>query len=303
VPAPARDLLAALDAAPLLLDGALGTALADGAPDGGACELLNVERPERVRAVHDAHLAAGCDVLTTNSFCADGPTLARRGLAGRSAELGLAAARLACERARSAERDGRARFVLGSLGPGWTLPTRDGGDDAALAVAYAELARALLAGGADALALETVRDLRQARAAAAGARAVGADVPLVVAFAPFGDGALDGGVALAEAVAALAPFAPALYAVNCVAGAAGAERALDELRAAGAPRLGAWPNAGLPDTRGERPRWPLAPEPFARELAACARRRRLALVGGCCGTTAAHTAALAAHLAREGLRP
>jgi len=303
VTAPAHDLLAALDVGTLLLDGATGTELARNATVEAPFEPLNVERPDLVRALHDAWLAVGCDAITTNSFCADGPSLARRGLAGRSVELGRAAARLARERADLAAADGRARFVLGSLGPGWTLPTRDGGDVGELERAYAELARALVDGGVDALAIETVRDARQARAAAAGVRAACGDVPLLVAFAPFPDGALAGGTSLAQAARELAPFAPALLGVNCVPGAAAAERALIELRDAGAARLGAWPNAGLPDTSGARAVWPLGPASFARELAALAQRHDLRLVGGCCGTTPAHLAELGTLLARGGARP
>src|SRR5688572_3973073 len=163
MPAPPSDLLAALDRGPLLLDGGVGSELAAHAGAGAVCELLNVERPELVAALHDAYLAAGCDAITTNSFCADAPSLARRGCAGRSAELGRAAARLARAAAERAAADGRPRFVLGSLGPGWDLPTLAGGDDAALERAYLELARALVDGGVDALLVETVRDARQAR--------------------------------------------------------------------------------------------------------------------------------------------
>jgi 5-methyltetrahydrofolate--homocysteine methyltransferase len=303
VHAPPSDLLAALDRGPLLLDGGIGSELAVRGRASGPCELLNVERPERVTALHEAYLAAGCDALTTNSFCADAPSLARRGASGRSAELGIAAARLARAAAGRAAAEGRPRWVLGSLGPGRDLPTLHGGDDAALERAYAELARALDLGGVDALLIETVRDVRQARAALAGALTAAPHLPRLVAFAPFADGALAGGVTLPAALARLAEFEPALLGVNCVEGAAGCERALSELRAAGARRLGAWPNAGLPDTSGPQPVWPLAPEPFARELAASARRHGLALVGGCCGTTPAHVRALAALLARGDARP
>jgi 5-methyltetrahydrofolate--homocysteine methyltransferase len=298
VTSPARDLISALDGGPLLLDGAIGSELLARSGPDVVGELLNVERPELVRALHDEHLAAGCDALTTNSFCADAPTLSRRGLGGRSVELGLAAARIARAAADRAAADGRARWVLGSLGPGHALPTLHGGDPAALERGYRELAGALLAGGVDALLVETVRDLRQARAALAGARTAAHDAALLVAFAPCDDGTLAGGVALASAVEELSEFEPVLWGVNCVAHASALERALASLRAAGARRLGAWPNAGLPDTTGPVPRWPIEPEPFARDLAATARRFALSLVGGCCGTTPAHLAALGTRLAR-----
>lgn len=296
--APARDLISALERGPLLLDGGLGGELFARAGAGSVCELLNVERPELVLAVHGEYLAAGCDALTTNSFCADAPTLLRRGLGGRAAELGLAAARLARVAADRAAADGRSRWVLGSLGPGYELPTLHGGDLAALEHGYRELSDALLAGGVDALLVETVRDLRQARAALAGARTARREVALLVSFAPWADGGLAGGVTLRAAVEDLAEFAPCLWGINCVAEPAELERALASLRAAGARRLGAWPNAGLPDTSGPAPRWPIGPEAFARDLAATARRFELSLVGGCCGTTPAHTSALGTRLAR-----
>lgn len=293
-----HELDSALRGRPLRLDGAIGSELMARSRSDAACELHNVEQPQLVRALHDEYLAAGCDAITTNSFCADAPTLSRRGLGGRSVELGLAAARIARAAADRASADGRRRWVLGSLGPGTALPSLHGGDVAALEQGYGELSGALLEGDVDALLVETVRDLRQARAALAGARAVAPDATVLVAFAPFDDGRLAGGVELSAAVAGLAEFAPALWGVNCVAEPSVLERALAALQAAGARRLGAWPNAGLPDTTGPAPRWPIGPEAFARDLAATARRFELSLVGGCCGTTPAHIAALGRRLER-----
>jgi 5-methyltetrahydrofolate--homocysteine methyltransferase len=298
VSAQPNDLVSALRDPALLLDGAIGSELMVRSRSDVACELHNVERPGLVRALHDEHLDAGCDAITTNSFCADAPTLSRRGLGGRSVELGLAAARIARAAADRAAADGRRRFVLGSLGPGRVLPTLGECDLVSLEESYRELALSLLEGGVDALLVETVRDLRQARAALAGARAVAPDAAVFVAFAPFDDGRLAGGVPLGTAVAELAEFAPALWGINCVAEPAVLERALAALQAAGAGRLGAWPNAGLPDTTGPAPVWPIGPEAFARDLAATARRHVLSLVGGCCGTTPAHIAALGRRLER-----
>jgi 5-methyltetrahydrofolate--homocysteine methyltransferase len=309
---PTKSLRRALAGGTLIGDGGLGSSLLgleldplrDFAGQAGCCEMLNVERPDLVGGLHGEFFAAGCDTATTNSFCGDAPTLARRGLAGRAHELALAAAQIARAAAAAAARDGRPRYVLGSLGPGFDLPTFSGASCTDLEAGYRALAAALLEGEVDGLVIETCRDAAQAQAALRGARAAlgaaGSDAVLCVSFAPFSDGTLAGGVPLGTALDALRDFEPDLLAVNCVTGAREMEGPLAALRGSGVIGLGAWPNAGLPSTFEGRKTWPIEPREFARELSDLAQRFDLRLVGGCCGTSPAHLRALVERLRPDG---
>ncbi|MFS8499746.1 MAG: homocysteine S-methyltransferase family protein, partial [Micromonosporaceae bacterium] len=173
----------------LIADGAMGTMLQRANPtlddfDGyeGCNEILNVTRPDLVREVHDAYLAAGADCVETNTFGANLGNLGDYGIADRIRELSLAGARLAREAADRWSTPDWPRFVLGSMGPGTKLPTLGHASFAALRDAYQENAEGLLAGGVDALLVETCYDLLQAKAAVIGARramaAAGRTVPL-----------------------------------------------------------------------------------------------------------------------------
>src|SRR5215467_6875606 len=178
-------LRAALAERVVVADGAMGTMLQASAAtlsdfDGheGCNEILNLTRPDIVRAVHDGYLAAGVDCVSTNTFGANLGNLGEYGIAGRIYELSRAGADLARAAADQASTDGRPRWVLGSIGPGTKLPTLGHVTFAELRDAYYENAAGLLRGGADALIIETCQDLLQAKAAIIGAkRAVAALAP------------------------------------------------------------------------------------------------------------------------------
>src|SRR5215475_10731723 len=174
----------------VVADGAMGTMLqaSDATVDDfesyeGCNEILNVTRPDIVTAVHEAYLDAGADCVTTNSFGANLGNLGEYGIAERIAELSEASARLARAAADRVGTPDRPRWVLGSMGPGTKLPTLGHVPYATLRDAYQENAAGLIAGGADALIVETCQDLLQAKAAIVGAkRAIaeaGADTVLI----------------------------------------------------------------------------------------------------------------------------
>lgn len=293
------DLRAALaGGAPLLLDGATGSQLlASGfhaerdfldVDDG--VEVLNLTRPEQVRAVHESWLDAGCDLVTTNTFMALPGVIAECGLADRYVELLHAAVRAARGAADAWSEAGHPRGVLGGLGPGFDRPSASGTPRADVHAEYARAFGLLRAAGVDGLLIETASDPLQVEASLAAARE-GYDGPLVLS--------LLAGAAPLEVAAGLArDHGVDVLAVNCGDGPARAEPALAALRERWDGALGCWPNAGASDPDGPAGPGPIGPEEFADAVAALVRRFDLALVGGCCGTTPPHLRALADRLGR-----
>ena len=173
---PGSPFLAALAQRVVVADGAMGTMLQAASLsledfDGleGCNEILNVTRPDVVLSVHRAYLDAGADAVETNTFGANLPNLAEYDIADRIQELSEAGAVLARQAADEFATVERPRFVLGSAGPGTKLPTLGHAPFAALRDAYAAECRGLLAGGVDAIIVETCQDLLQAKAAIVGA--------------------------------------------------------------------------------------------------------------------------------------
>jgi 5-methyltetrahydrofolate--homocysteine methyltransferase len=297
-------LLAALAERILVLDGATGTALqgfalsaADfGGPDLEGCnENLCATRPDVVDAVHEGYLRAGCDVVETNTFGGTPLVLAEYGLAGRAFELNAAAARLARAACARHDQPQRPRFVCGSMGPTTKAISVTGG------ITFAELqehfrvqALGLAAGGADYLLLETCQDTRNIKAGLIGIERAfeqtGWRLPVAVSATIEPTGTMLGGQD-AEALAAALLRADLLYlGLNC---ATGPELMADHVRTLSdlaRTRVAVVPNAGLPDEDG---RYGESPEDFVRVLGRFLDAGWINLVGGCCGTTAAHVAALA----------
>ncbi len=174
----AGTLREALASRVVVADGAMGTMLQDAHPTledfqqlEGCSEILNVSRPDIVRSVHEAYFAAGVDCVGTNTFGANLSALGEYDIADRIVELSEAGARIAREVADAfAAEDGRPRWVLGSMGPGTKLPTLGHVSYPQLRDAYQRNAEGLVAGGADALLVETSQDLLQTKAAVLGAR-------------------------------------------------------------------------------------------------------------------------------------
>jgi methionine synthase I (cobalamin-dependent) len=296
----------------LLLDGAIGTELlaraedlAADAPGSPFClDVLTSTRPELVRAIHDQYLAAGCDLVTTNSFGAAPHALADHGHAARGAELGRAAAALVRAACDAAATEDRPRFAVGAMGPGRRLPSLGQVAYSELRASYLVLARALLAGGVDALLVETVQDPLQAKAAVNAAleasREARRDVPLFVALTLEVTGTLLSGAELDAALAVLDPFPIDLVGLNCALGPREMEEHVRALAATCRRPIGVWPNAGLPQIVAGRPHYPLTPAELADWLERFVAEDGAALVGGCCGTTPEHMAAVAVAL---GERP
>lgn len=273
----------------LLLDGAMGTELlARGLALGASSALWNESRPEAVSEVHRAYLRAGADALTTNTFVASGPALARSGAEVRAEAINRRAVRLA--------REAGARWVLGSVGPvrGWVQERRLSARE--IAGAVRRQAGALLAEGADAVAVETISDPEELVAAVRGAREAGAEIVLATmafreaagVFRTFAEAPME------EAVGAMDASGADAVGANCALRPEAMERLLAALRPRVARPVVLRPNGGEPGA------YDVTPEAFA----ASARRMLragAAAVGGCCGVGPEHVARARRMLDDSGL--
>jgi 5-methyltetrahydrofolate--homocysteine methyltransferase len=278
----------------LLADGATGTNYQEmGLPAGMAPEEWLFEAPDRVRELHRRFVEAGSDLVLSCSFGATGLRLADGPLAGRADEVN----RRAVELAREAV--GADALVAGSMGPTGQLIepygtlTRD-----QCVAAYAEQAAALTAGGADLLVLETFFALEEALWAIEGARSR-SELPLVACFS-FDQGVRTMmGLSATEAVAALRGAELAALGLNCGRSLGDTDLVVAEFLAAGSiPPLWVKPNAGIPRIVGESVVYEADPGTFARHLHGYVEQGAR-IVGGCCGSTPEHIAALAHGLARH----
>ena len=290
----------------LVADGAMGTMLQAfdlGLDDfeglEGCNEVLNVTRPDVVRQVHEAYLEAGADLVETNSFGTNLSALGEYGIAERIVELAEASARLARQAADRFSTPERRRYVLGSMGPGTKLPTLGHVSYADLRDAYRDNAAGLLAGGADALIVETCQDLLQTKAAVVGAkRAMAASraVPLVCHVTVETTGTMLVGSEIGAALTALEPLGIDLIGLNCATGPAEMGEHLRYLAQHARVPLSVMPNAGLPQLTPQGAVYPLTPDELAEALHRFATEYGAVLVGGCCGTTPEHIRTVAQRL-------
>jgi len=301
-----HPLLERLARGPMLADGAMGTLLfSRGIAFEQCVDELNRSNPALIESIHRDYLAAGAELIETNTFGANPLRLAAHGLQDDArviARQGVRVARTAREIA------GVNAFVAGSMGPLGKPMEPFGPVDAAQAErCFRVTAEGLLEGGCDALVLETFQDLNEALAALRAVRSVTTSLP-VIAMMTFGlDGRTLYGHTPALAVQALVQAGADVVGVNCGVGPQPSLEVLEQVvAAAGATPVAAMPNAGLPQYRDGRFVYLASPEYFA-EFAARAIGLGVRLVGGCCGTTPAHVRAmrerLESHLPAEKLAP
>jgi 5-methyltetrahydrofolate--homocysteine methyltransferase len=277
----------------LLADGATGTNYQNmGIEPGVAPEEWVVDEPDNVRELHRRFVAAGSEIVLTCSFGGTSLRLADERLAGRAAEVNRRAAELAREAV------GTEVLVAGSLGPTGHLTEPLGPLTRALAVAtYAEQARALADGGVDLLVLETFFSLDEGLWALEGVKST-TDLPLVVSYS-FDQGTKTMmGLTPTQVVEAFGPLGIAAIGANCGKSLADTDLIVDELvTAAGELPLWVKPNAGVPRMVLDAVVYDAGPADLASHVAGyVARGARI--VGGCCGSTPEHIAAIAASLGR-----
>ncbi|MGN6794112.1 MAG: methionine synthase [Streptosporangiaceae bacterium] len=309
---PQKTLRSALAERVVIADGAMGAMLQgspatldDFAGHEGCNEILNVTRPDIVRSVHEGYLDAGVDAISTNTFGANLGNLGEYGISDRIYDLSLAGAALARQAADDAAADGRPRWVLGSMGPGTKLPTLGHVSFEELRDAYQRNAAGLLDGGVDGLIIETCQDLLQAKAAIIGTkRAIaesqkrgGGDAVLIAQVTIETTGAMLLGSEIGAALTALEPLGIDLIGLNCATGPAEMSEHLRYLAAHSRVPISCMPNAGLPELTASGAYYPVTPDELAAAHATFVREFGLSLVGGCCGTTPAHLAAVRQSLA------
>ncbi|MEV7019928.1 methionine synthase [Streptomyces sp. NPDC093991] len=284
----------------VVADGAMGTMLQEQDPTlddfqqlEGCNEILNVTRPDIVRSVHEAYFAVGVDCVETNTFGANFAALAEYDIAHRIFELSQAGVRIAREVADEfTASTGQRRWVLGSMGPGTKLPTLGHVPYTTLRDAYQQNAEGMIAGGADALLVETTQDLLQTKAAILGARralaAAGADLPVICSVTVETTGTMLLGSEIGAALTALEPLSIDMLGLNCATGPAEMSEHLRYLSRHSRIPLACMPNAGLPVLGKDGAHYPLSPEELADAQEAFVSDYGLSLVGGCCGTTPEH---------------
>lgn len=280
----------------------------------GNNDLLVLSQPAVIREIHDAYLAAGADILETNTFNATSIAMADYRMESLSAEINREAARLArsCADAWTAKTPDRPRFVAGVLGPtNRTCSISPDVNDPAfrnvtfsqLVDAYRESTRALVEGGVDLIMIETVFDTLNAKAAVYAVQsemeALGVTLPLMISGTiTDASGRTLSGQTTEAFYNALRHAEPLSFGLNCALGPDELRQYVAELSRIAEGYVSAHPNAGLPNAFGE---YDLGAEVMARQMGEWARAGFLNIIGGCCGTTPQHIAAMAA--AVEGVAP
>jgi 5-methyltetrahydrofolate--homocysteine methyltransferase len=272
----------------------------------GCNEILNVTRPDLVRSVHDAYLEVGVDAIETNTFGANWANLAEYGIEDRIYELAFAGGKIAREAADAFSTPDKPRFVLGSLGPGTKLPSLGHTSYQKLKDAYYTASKGLVDSGSDALLIETTQDLLQAKAAVNGARLAvtesGRDVIVIAQVTVETTGTMLLGSEIGAALNALEPLNIDLIGLNCATGPAEMSEHLRYLSKNSHTAISVMPNAGLPLLGPKGAEYPLGPEELATALETFVNDYGITLIGGCCGTTPAHLAAVVNRLAGHNVK-
>lgn len=329
VPLPALEdhpFFAAMRNGVVVFDGGMGTSLQDyeltdedfgGTELDGCNEVLVATRPDVVEAIHRAFLDVGVNAVQTNSFGGAPWVLAEYDLEPRTEELNRLAA--ACAR-RAVDQYGadKPRFVVGSIGPGTRSPSLSLGKDPSSTADYIDVPtmeagyrrqiRGLLDGGCDVLLIETVYDVLQAKAAVAAANDVfverGERVPLMVQFTVEKDlNTMLLGTEPLAALAALDPLAIDILGLNCATGPEDMREHVRTLAHHSRLPISVIPNAGIPHLEDGRTVYPLGPEGLAKATREFVTEFGVRIVGGCCGTTPSHLAAVVAAVSDIAPRP
>jgi homocysteine S-methyltransferase len=288
----AHELLEELKSAVLCGDGAMGTLLAErGIPTGSCFEELCLSQPETIGLIHGEYLQAGARIITTNSFGANARKLRAFGLEARVSDINRAAARLARE---AVVASGRNALVAGSVGP---LGAQKGEAELIPESLFLEQISGLLEGGADLILLETFQNPEELSLALRVAKSLG-NKPVITLIASPESGRLPGGAWIGDVLESLGEQGADLVGLNCVNGPQAMLRLVEKI--APSRPLAVYPNAGRPNYQEGRIAYGTSPEYFA-DLGRRMAEAGAAVVGGCCGTSPFHIAALSKEL--QGLKP
>lgn len=290
----------------LLLDGGMGTQIFNHNPTEddfggvayeGCVELLNERRPDWIRGIHASYFEAGSDAVETNTFGCNELVLSEFGLAHRAFDLNETASKLARE---AAAQFAGPRFVIGSVGPGTKLLTLGQASYGAMLQSYRIQVEGLLAGGVDAVLIETCQDLGQIKVAVRAAKEAMAiakrRVPLWVQATVETTGTLLVGSEIGAVLSSVEALGVDVLGLNCATGPEEMRQHLQVLAQQSPVPISCLPNAGLPRNEGGKVVYPMGPEAFAEQVAATAKDMGLSILGGCCGTGPEHIRALKARV-------
>jgi 5-methyltetrahydrofolate--homocysteine methyltransferase len=307
---PRPHLLQALRDRVLLCDGGMGSRVQALTLDvdkdywgkENCTEVLNLSRPDLVREIHRGYYEAGADMVLTNSFGGSPITLGEFELTERAFEINKLAGELAREAAETFA-DGRDRWVVGDIGPGTKLPSLGHIEYDRLEAALIAQCRGLIAGGVDALLTETNQDTLYIKAAVNAAKAAireaGVEIPVFVQATVETTGTLLVGPDIAAAATVTHALDVPLMGLNCATGPQEMAEHVRWLSQNWPGLISVQPNAGLPELVDGRTHYPLQPDEMASWMERFVREDGVNLIGGCCGTSTPHIAALDAMLRRH----
>ncbi len=299
-----HDLIERIKQRIVVFDGAMGTSvqkadlsLADYDNHENCVDVVTLTRPEVIFDIHRSFLAVGCDAVSTNTFGANKVVLEDFGIADQTYEINLKAAQLARRACDEFKKPSSPRFAIGSMGPGTKLPSLGQTTWDVLVDSYTEQARGLLDGGVDALLLETCQDILQAKSVIAAVTDAMKEksrfVPVLCTVTIETTGTMLVGTDMAAALTSLEVFDQmAAIGLNC---ATGPQEMSEHVRYLGKHcdrPLIIQPNAGLPQLVDGQPYYALTPDELAKWLVEFIDEDGVNIVGGCCGTTPEHLAAV-----------
>src|SRR5579859_7665348 len=265
-------------------------------------DILCLSRPDVVRDIHTRYFEAGADMVETNSFGGSPLTLAEFGIPELAYEINKRAGEIAREAAEQFA-DGRQRFVVGSVGPGTKLPSLGHVDYDTLEAALKIQSDGLIAGGVDAILIETCQDPLQIKAAVNAAKlaraAAKTDTPIFVQVTIETTGTLLVGADIAAAATVIESLGVPLMGLNCATGPQEMSEHLRWLSANWPGLISVQPNAGLPELVEGKTHYPLLPETLAVWQERFLLEEKVNLLGGCCGTTPDHIRAVDAMLKKH----
>lgn len=287
----------------LFLDGAMGTSIhacdcdlhRDYLGKENCTEILVRTRPEVIQGIHESFLKVGADAVETDTFGANKLVFAEFDLVAETYELNKRAAEVARAACDAHSTPDKPRFVFGSMGPGTKLVSLGNTTWDAMLDSYAEQARGLIDGGADALLIETCQDLLQVKCAVnACLKAMDEkgrtpeQIPIMVSVTIETTGTMLLGTEIAAAAEALRTFPIFSLGLNCATGPVEMAEHIKWLCRHWDRHVSVVPNAGLPVLVDGRTEYPLKPKPFADAIARFVEEDGVSIVGGCCGTTPSH---------------
>jgi 5-methyltetrahydrofolate--homocysteine methyltransferase len=306
-----KNLLEALSRNVLLCDGGMGSRVQaltldvekDYWDKENCTEVLNLSRPDLVRDIHKGYFAAGADMVQTNSFGGSPITLAEFQLEDRHFEINKIAGELAREAAESFA-DGRTRYVIGSIGPGTKLPSLGNIAYDPLEEALFLQSQGLIAGGVDAILIETCQDTLQIKAAVNGAKRAriiaGSDIPIFVQVTVETTGTLLVGPDIAAAATVIHALDIPIMGLNCATGPQEMAEHVRYLSQNWPGMISIQPNAGLPELVDGATHYPLGAQEMASWVERFVVEDGVNMIGGCCGTSIPHIQGLDAMLKRLG---